>query len=106
MQGGGNMQNMLKQAQKMQRDMAKMQEELAEKTLEVSAGGGAVKVTVTGEKKLTALSISPDVIDPDDKEMLEDLVLSAVNEAMRQMDEAVAGQMSKLTGGMNIPGLF
>jgi len=104
--GGMNMNNLMKQAQKMQRDMAKMQEELAEKKLEVSAGGGAVKVTISGEKQLLALEISPDVVDPDDVEMLQDLVLSAVNEAIRQMDEAVNSQMSSLTGGMNLPGMF
>jgi len=106
MPGGMNMNNMLKQAQKMQKQMAEMQEGLAEKTLEVSAGGGAIKVTVTGEKQIKDLVISPDVVDPDDVEMLQDLVISAVNEALRQMDETVNNQMSKITGGMNMPGLF
>jgi len=104
--GGMNMQHMLKQAQKMQRQMEEMQAELANKALEVSAGGGAIKVTINGEKQLTDLVISPDVIDPDDVEMLQDLVISAVNEAIRQMDESTNAQMSKLTGGMNLPGLF
>ena len=103
---GMNMQGLMKQAQKMQKQMADMQEELASKTLEVSAGGGAIKVTVSGDKKLAALAISPDVVDPDDVEMLQDLVMSAVNEAFRQMDESVSAQMSKITGGMNLPGLF
>ena len=106
MPGGMNMNSLMKQAQKMQKQMAEMQEDLANKTLEVSSGGGAVKVTVTGEKQITALEISPEVIDPDDVEMLQDLVMSAVNEALRQMDESVNSQMSKITGGMNMPGLF
>ena len=103
---GMNMQGLMKQAQKMQKQMAEMQEQLASKTLEVSSGGGAIKVTVNGEKQLTGLIISPEVVDPDDVEMLQDLVISAVNEAFRQMEESVAGQMSKITGGMNLPGLF
>ena len=103
---GMNMNSMLKQAQKMQRKMEEMQNSLAEKTMEVSAGGGAVKVTVNGEKQLLALAISPEVVDPDDIEMLQDLVMTAVNEAIRQMDEAVNSQMSQITGGMNMPGLF
>jgi len=104
--GGMNMQAMMKQAQKMQKQMAEMQEDLPNKTLEVSAGGGAIKVTINGEKQITDLVISPDVVDPDDVEMLQDLVISAVNEAIRQMDEAVSASMSKLTGGMSLPGLF
>jgi len=106
MGGGMNMNQMLKQAQQMQKKMADMQEGLAEKELEVSSGGGAVKVKVNGEKKIIDLQISPDVVDPDDVEMLQDLVLSAVNEAIRQMEEAVNSEMSKLTGGLNIPGMF
>ena len=106
-QGGGmNMNQMMKQAQKMQKQMAEMQEELANKTLDVSSGGGAVKITINGEKQITALTISPDVVDPDDVEMLQDLVMTAVNEAIRQIDEAANSQMSKITGGMNLPGLF
>jgi len=104
--GGMNMNNLMKQAQKMQKQMAEMQEQLADRTLEISAGGGAVKVTINGEKQITSLVISPDVIDPDDVEMLQDLVMSAVNEAIRQMDETVNSQMQKITGGMNVPGLF
>jgi hypothetical protein len=90
----------------MQKQMAQMQEELAEKKLEVSSGGGAVKITVNGEKQILDLKISPDVVDPDDVEMLQDLIITAVNEAIRQMDEAVNSQMSQITGGMNMPGLF
>jgi len=103
---GMNMNQLMKQAQKMQKQMAEMQEDLASKTLEVSSGGGAVKVTVDGEKKILDLVISPDVVDPEDVEMLQDLVMSAINEALRQMDEAVSSQMSKVTGGLNMPGLF
>ena len=104
--GGMNMQQMMKQAQKMQKQMEEMQAELANKSLEVSAGGGAIKVTINGEKQITDLTISPDVVDPDDVEMLQDLVISAVNEAIRQMDESANAQMSRITGGMNLPGLF
>ena len=104
--GGMNMNSLMKQAQKMQKDMAQMQEELAEKKLEITAGGGAVKVVINGEKQITELIINPEVVDPDDVEMLQDLVMSAVNEAVRQMDEAVSDQMSRITGGMSLPGLF
>jgi len=106
MGGGMNMNQLMKQAQKMQQRMADMQEELASKTLEVSSGGGAVKVTVSGEKKILDLVISPDVVDPEDVEMLQDLVMSAVNEALRQIEESANSQMSKLTGGLNLPGMF
>jgi len=106
MPGGMNMNHLMKQAQKMQKQMADMQEALAEKKLEISAGGGAVKVTISGEKQILGLQISPDVVDPDDVEMLQDLVMSAVNEAFRQMDDAVSSQMSQITGGMNLPGMF
>ena len=102
----GGMNNLMKQAQKMQKQMADMQEELANRTLEVSSGGGVVKVTINGEKQILALTISPDVVDPDDVEMLQDLVMTAVNEAIRQMDESANAQMSKITGGLNLPGLF
>jgi DNA-binding YbaB/EbfC family protein len=106
MPGGMNMNNLMKQAQKMQKQMAEMQENLAEKTLEVSSGGGAVKVKINGEKQILDLTISPDAVDPDDVEMLQDLVRTAVNEAIRQMDESVNSQMSQITGGMNLPGMF
>jgi DNA-binding YbaB/EbfC family protein len=104
--GGMNMNSLMKQAQKMQKQMAEMLEALVEKTLEVSSGGGAVKVVINGEKQIQSLAISPDVVDPDDVEMLQDLVMTAVNEAIRQMDEAVNSQMSSITGGMNMPGMF
>ena len=103
---GGGMNNMLKQAQKMQQDMARVQEELEEKSIEVASGGGAVTVKVTGKKELQEKKIDPQVIDPDDVEMLEDLVLAAVNEALRKADEMASNEMAKITGGMNIPGLI
>ena len=106
MPGGMNMNSLMKQAQKMQKQMAEMQEALSEKTLEVSAGGGAVKVKINGEKQILDLIISPEAVDPDDVEMLQDLVRTAVNEAIRQMDDAVNSQMSQITGGMNLPGMF
>ena len=102
----GNMNNILKQAQKMQENMQKMQEELESKELEASVGGGAVTVKVNGKKEVIDITIKPEVVDPDDIEMLQDLVLSAVNEALRSVDEMQSSQMSKVTGGLNIPGLF
>lgn len=102
----GNMNSILKQAQKMQENMQKMQEELESKEIEASVGGGAVTVKVNGKKELVDITIKPEVVDPDDIEMLQDLVLSAVNEALRNIEEMQSSQMSKVTGGMNIPGLF
>ena len=101
---GGNMNNLLKQAQKMQKDMEKNQTELETKVYEASAGGGAVSVKLTGKKRLESVTIDKDVVDPDDVEMLQDLVLSAVNAAMQMADEDAEKVMGKLTGGM--PGLF
>lgn len=102
----GNMNGLMKQAQKMQQDMQKMQEELENKEVESSVGGGAVTVKVNGKKEIVNITIKPEVVDPDDIEMLEDLVLSAVNEALRNVDELQSSQMNKITGGLNIPGLF
>lgn len=104
--GGGNMNNMIRQAQKMQEDMLKMQEELKEKTFEASSGGGAVTVKITGKKVLSEIKINPDVVDKDDVEMLEDLILVAVNDAISKVEQMADGEMSKLTGGLNLPGLF
>jgi len=104
--GGGNMNNMMKQVQKMQQDMAKLQEELEEREVEATAGGGAVKVVATGKKTILSIKINPEVIDEDDIEMLEDLVLAAVNEAIVKAEEMVNSEMGKITGGMNIPGLM
>lgn len=104
---GGNMGNLMKQAQKMQKDMEKLQEELQDRTVETSAGGGAVTVVVSGKKEIKELKIKPEVIDPDDAEMLEDLILAAVNEALRKADEMANSEMGKITGGMGgLPGLF
>ncbi|HEK4961381.1 TPA: YbaB/EbfC family nucleoid-associated protein [Clostridioides difficile] len=106
MPGGGNMNNLLKQAQKMQENMQKAQQELESKEVEASVGGGAVTVKVNGKKEVIDITIKPEVVDPYDIEMLQDLVLSAVNQALRNIDDIQASQMSKVTGGMNIPGLF
>lgn len=106
MGGMGNMNSMIKKAQKMQEEMLKAQEELGEKIVEASVGGGAVSVKVNGKKELIELNISPDAVDPEDVEMLQDMIVSAVNEAMRKADEAVASSLSSITGGMSIPGLF
>jgi nucleoid-associated protein EbfC len=108
MGGGGNMANLMKQAQKMQKDMAKLQEELEQRTVEASAGGGAITVIATGKKEIKEINIKPEVVDPDDVEMLQDLILAAVNEAIRKADEMVNGEMGKITGGLGggMPGLF
>ena len=99
--GGMNMQAMMKQAQKLQADMLKKQEELEKMEFTASAGGGAVTVTVAG-KQVTALKLSPEAVDPEDVEMLADLVMTAVNDALRQSEETSGREMQKLTGGMNI----
>lgn len=106
MRGGMNMNNMMKQMKKMQEKMLKAQEELKEKTIEGKAGGGVVTVIVNGHKEVKDVVIQPEAVDPDDVEMLQDLVLAAINDAMKQVDELASEQMGKLTGGMNIPGLF
>lgn len=104
--GFGNMNKMMKQVQKMQADMAKMQEELANKTVEATAGGGMIKVVANGKNEIQSIVINPEAVDPDDVEMLQDLVLAATNEALRKAQEMVASEMNKITGGMKIPGLF
>lgn len=101
--GGGNMNNMIRQAQKMQQDMMKAQEELESKSYEASAGGGVVTAVVSGKKELTRVTIDPEAVDPDDVDMLQDLIVAAVNEAMRKANDDAASQMSKLTGGLNLP---
>lgn len=101
-----NMNKLMKQAQQMQAKMEKMQEEMEGKTVESSAGGGAVKVVVNGKQEVVDLQIDPEAVDPDDVEMLEDLLLAAVNEGMRKVKDMVNDEMGKLTGGMNIPGMF
>ena len=103
----GNMAGMMKKVQKMQADMEKMQEELKQRTLEVTAGGGAIKVVISGGKEIRSLKINPEAIDPDDVEMLEDMLIAVFNEALKKVDEMTSTEMSKITGGMNLPkGMF
>lgn len=101
--GGGMNMNMLKQAQKMQQDMMRMQQELQEKEYEAAAGGGVVTATVTGKRELKALEIDPEAVDPDDVEMLQDMIVAAVNEALRAAENDAASTMQKLTGGLGLP---
>lgn len=101
-----NMNQMMKQVKKMQEQMLKAQDELANKTVEGTAGGGVVTVTANGQKKILGVQISPEAVDPDDVEMLQDLILAAVNDAMAKAEELAMKDMSKFTGGMNLPGLF
>jgi DNA-binding YbaB/EbfC family protein len=104
--GGGNMNNLLKQAQKFQKQMEDMQKDLENKSYEASVGGGTVKATVNGKKQLVDMKIDPEVVDPDDVEMLQDLIMSACNEALKKAEEDSSEGMKKMTGGMNIPGMF
>lgn len=106
--GGGpqNMQSMIKQAQKMQEDMEKLQSELDERVHEVSAGGGAVSVKIKGTREILSIEISKDAVDPDDIETLEDIIVAAVNEAIKTVDAVNGEAMSKVTQGINMPGLF
>ena len=104
--GGGMNMNMIKQAQKMQQDMLKMQEEMEGKEYEATAGGGMVKAVVNGKHEVLSLTINPEAVDPEDVEMLQDMVVAAVNEAMRKGETEAAQNMSKLTGGLNLGGLF
>ena len=101
-----NFGSMMKQAQKMQAKMATMQEELKNEELEASAGGGMVKVKITGDVQIVSITIDPGAVDPDDVEMLQDMVTAAVNEAIRSAQELAAARMNDITGGMNIPGLM
>ncbi len=104
MRGGmGNMQNMMKQMQKMQKKMAEAQEQLGEEKIEGTAGGGIVKVVVTGHKEVVDVQINPEAVDPDDVEMLQDLVLAAVNDALKKADELTNNTMGQFTKGMNLP---
>lgn len=104
--GGGNMQQLLKQAQQMQQNMARVQQELMEMEVSASSGGGIVTAVVTGKKQLKSIEIKPEAVDPSDVEMLQDLVLAAVNEALNKADEMAAAEMAKVTGGMGMPGLL
>jgi hypothetical protein len=101
-----NMNQMMKQVKKMQEQMLKAQEELANKTVEGTAGGGVVTVTANGQKKVLNIAIRPEAVDPEDVEMLQDLVLTAVNDALTKAESLATKDMSRFTGGMNIPGLF
>ncbi len=101
-----NMSNVVKQAQKMQEEMEKVQAELEEKTVEASSGGGMVTVQANGKKEILSIKIQPDAVDPEDVETLEDLVLVAVNDAIKQADDMMAEGMGAITGGLSIPGLF
>ena len=106
--GGGpqNMQAMLKQAQKMQEDMERVQTELSEEVTQVTAGGGAVTIEIKGTREILSIKLDPDVVDPDDIETLEDLIVAAVNEAVKTVDAKSNEAMSKVTAGINMPGLF
>ena len=106
--GGGpqNMQAMIRQAQKMQEDMQNLQAELDEKEYDISAGGGMVTVKITGKKEILAIDIKPEIVDPDDIETLSDILVAAVNQAIRHVDTTNNEAMEKVTGGMNMPGLF
>ena len=97
--------NMMKQAQQLQSKMMKLQEELADRTVESSSGGGMVKVTANGRQQVSSIQIEKEVVDPDDVEMLQDLILAAINDALAKAQEMVSSEMGKLTGGLNIPGL-
>lgn len=100
------MKNIMKQAQQLQNKMARLQEEMAGKTIEASAGGGMVKVVANGRQEIVSIRIEKEVVDPEDVDMLQDLILAAVNEALVQSQKMVSDEMSKLTGGMSIPGLM
>lgn len=104
--GGGNMQKQMQQMQQMQRRMEEIQAELETKEVEATAGGGAVSVTANGKKEIVKVTIKPEVVDPDDVEMLQDLIMVAANEALRQIEEMTQNEMSRLTGGLSIPGIM
>lgn len=106
MPGGMNQAAMMKQAQKLQQEMLRMQEEQENKTYTAAAGGGMVKASVNGKHEVLALEINPEAVDPDDVEMLQDMIMAAVNEAMRTADAEAANNMSRLTGGLNLGGMF
>jgi DNA-binding YbaB/EbfC family protein len=101
-----NMGNMMKQAQKLQSKMLQLQEELAEKTIESSSGGGMIRVVANGRQQLVSISIDKEAVDPDDIDMLQDMILAAVNDALTKSQEMVAAEMGKLTGGFNLPGFM
>lgn len=102
----GNMNNMMKQVQKMQKEMQEAQAKIEEQEFEATAGGGAILVVVNGRKEVIKIELKPEIVDPDDIEMLQDLIMVAVNEALKTADATMSKSMDKLTGGMNVPGLF
>ena len=104
--GGMSQANMMKQAQKMQQEMLRMQEEMENKTYSATSGGGMVTAEVNGKHEVVSLTVKPEAVDPDDVEMLQDMIMAAVNEAMRTADTEAANNMSRLTGGLNLGGLF
>ena len=104
--GANNMQGMIRQAQKMQEEMAAKQEELDAREYEVQAGGGAVTVTINGKKEILNIEIAPEIVDPDDIETLSDILVAGVNEAIKKVESTNAAEMEKITGSMNMPGLF
>ena len=106
MGGPQNMQAMIRQAQKMQEDMAAKQEELNAREYDVSAGGGVVNVKINGKKEILAIDLQPEIVDPDDIETLSDILVAAVNEAIKRVDDTNSAELNKITGPMNIPGLF
>ena len=106
MMGGGNMQQLARQAQKLQQQMTKMQEEIEAREFEATAGGGMCTAKVNGKKELLSLSIKPEAVDPDDIEMMQDLIIAAVNEALREAGDTMEREMGKMTGGFGMPGLF
>ena len=101
-----NMNSVIKQAQKMQEEMEKIQQETEEEQIEATSGGGAIKVVMSGKKELVSIKIDPDAVDPDDVETLEDLIIAAINEAVKKADDLMSDRMGAITGGLNIPGLF
>jgi len=103
---GGNMNSLMKQAQKFQQQMEEMQKDLGDKRFEASVGGGAVTAIANGKRQLVEVKIKPEVVDPDDVEMLEDLIMSACNEALKKAEDESSNEMGKLTGGLNMPGMF
>ncbi|MBU3130323.1 YbaB/EbfC family nucleoid-associated protein [Clostridium tagluense] len=103
---GGNMNSLMKQAQKFQQQMEEMQKDLGDKRFEASVGGGAVTAIANGKRQLVDVKIKPEVVDPDDVEMLQDLIMSACNEALKKAEDETSNEMGKLTGGLNMPGMF
>ena len=104
--GAGNMQAMLRQAQKMQEEMEALQADLDEREYDVSAGGGVVNVKINGKKEILSIGIEPEIVDPDDIETLSDILVAAVNEAIKRVEDTNSAEMSKITGGMGMPGMF